>query len=79
MATFTRSDDLRGAEFIGANLRGARFARSSLAGVVMRGVDVEEVEIESPWLFDGETFLRVNGVNVIPLVDAELNRRFPGR
>jgi hypothetical protein len=29
--------------------------------------------------FDGESFLRVNGVDVIPLVEAELNRRFPGR
>jgi hypothetical protein len=79
MATFTRSDDLRGAEFIGANLRGARFVSASLSGVVMRGVDVSEAEIDSPWLFDGDSFLRVNGVDVIPLVEAELNRRFPGR
>jgi hypothetical protein len=37
------------------------------------------VEIDSPWLFDGENFMRVNGIDVIPFVDAELNRRFPGR
>jgi hypothetical protein len=79
MATFTRSDDLQGAEFIGANLRGARFVSASLSGVVMRGVDVQGAEIDSPWLFDGDSFLRVNGVDVIPLVEAELNRRFPGR
>lgn len=78
MATFTRSDELQGAEFVGADLRGARFVRSNLSGVVMRGVDVEGAEIDSPWLFDGG-FLRVNGVDVVPLVDAELNRRFPGR
>src|SRR6478752_8925424 len=79
MATFSRSDDLQGAEFVDANLRDARFVRSDLSGVVMRGVDVQGAEIEAPWLFDGEGFLRVNGVDVIPLVDAELNRRFPGR
>src|SRR5690348_6164066 len=45
----------------------------------MRGVEVREAEIDSPWLCEGENVLRVNGVDVIPLVDAELNRRFPGR
>ncbi len=79
MATFTRSDELQGAEFVDADLRGARFVRADLSGVVMRAVDVAGAEIDSPWLFDGESFLRVNGVDVIPLVEAELNRRFPGR
>jgi hypothetical protein len=79
MATFTRSDELREAEFVGTDLSGARFVQANLSGVVMRGVDVEGADIESPWLFDGDTFLHVNGVDVIPLVDAELNRRFPGR
>jgi hypothetical protein len=79
MATFARSDDLRGAEFVNADLRGARFVEADLSGVVMRGVRVAEADIDAPWLFDGETFLRVNGVDVIPLVEAELNRRFPGR
>ena len=36
-ATFTRSDDLRGAEFIDADLRGARFVGADVSGVVMRG------------------------------------------
>ena len=79
MATFSRSDDLQGAEFIDANLRDARFVRADLSGIVMRGVDVQGADIDAPWLFDGESFLRVNGVDVIPLVEAELNRRFPGR
>jgi hypothetical protein len=76
---FTRSDELQGAEFVGADLRGARFVRADLSGVVMRAVDVSGADIDAPWLFEGEGFLRVNGVDVIPLVDAELNRRFPGR
>jgi DinB superfamily/Pentapeptide repeats (8 copies) len=79
MATFSRSDELQGAQFLGADLRGARFVRANLSGVVMRGVEVREADIDSPWLFDGRKFLRVNGVDVIPFVEAELNRRFPGR
>jgi hypothetical protein len=79
MATFTRADKLQDAEFVGTDLSRARFVRAGLSNVVMRGVDVRGAEIDSPWLFDGDSFLRVNGVDVIPFVDAELNRRFPGR
>jgi hypothetical protein len=79
MATFTGSDELRGAEFVDADLREARFVRTDLSGAVMRGVDLQGTDIDAPWLFDGHSFLRVNGVDVTPLVEAELNRRFPGR
>ena len=79
MATFTRSDDLQGAEFVDANLSGARFRRADLSGVVMRAVDVRGADIDDPFLFKGQSSLRVNGVDVITLVEAELNRRFPGR
>jgi hypothetical protein len=79
MAAFTRSDDLQGAEFVDADLRGARFLGADLSGVVMRGVDVSGADIDDPWLSDGESSLRVNGVDVVPLVEAELDRRFPGR
>ncbi len=68
MARFTGDDDLRGARFVGCDLSGA----------VMRGVQVEGVDIDAPWLPDGDRFL-VNGVDVIPYVEAELDRRFPGR
>jgi hypothetical protein len=79
MATFTRSDDLSGATFTDADLSGARFVGCDLSRVVMRGVVTEAAEIDAPWLFEGDTFLRVNGVDVIPFVEEELNRRFPGR
>ncbi|MFG1627494.1 DinB family protein [Kribbella sp. NPDC049227] len=79
MATFTQSDDLRGAEFVEADLHGARFVESDLSGVVMRGVDVGKADIDAPWLPNGESFFRVNGIDVIPYVEAELDRRFPGR
>jgi hypothetical protein len=79
MATFDRSADLQGAQFVDASLHGARFVRADLSGVVMRGVDVAGADIDAPWLLDGESALRVNGVDVAPLVDAELDRRYPGR
>lgn len=67
------------AEFIDADLRGARFVRTDLSGAVMRAVDVQGADIDAPWLLDGASTLLVNGVDVAPLVEAELNRRFPGR
>jgi hypothetical protein len=79
MATFGRTDDLREAEFVGADLRGARFRGADLSGVVMRGVEVRDADIDAPWLPNGQSFFRVNGVDVIPFVEAELDRRFPGR
>jgi hypothetical protein len=78
MATFTRTDELRGAQFVVADLTGARFIEADLSGVVMRGVDISGADIDAPWL-PHSPFLRINGVDVIPLVEAELNRRFPGR
>jgi hypothetical protein len=79
MATFNGSDDLRGAEFVDADLSGARFVGADLSGAVMRGVQVDGADIDAPWLLSGEGRLLVNGVDVAPYVEAELNRRFPGR
>jgi hypothetical protein len=88
MATLGQADDLQDAEFVRANLRQARFMHSTLRGarfvecdvseIVMRGVDANRADIDAPWLPEGD-FFRVNGVDVIPYVEAELNRRFPGR
>jgi uncharacterized protein YjbI with pentapeptide repeats len=79
MPAFAQSSDLRGTEFVGADLRGARFVEADLSGVVMRGVQVDGADIDAPFLLGGKSSLRVNGVDVVPLVEAELNRRFPGR
>jgi len=78
MAEDDASDRRQGAEFRDADLRGARFIGSDLSGAVMRGVLVDATDIDAPWLHEGE-FLLVNGVDVTPYVEAELNRRFPGR
>jgi hypothetical protein len=69
MATYTDSEEFRGARFVGCDL----------SGVVMRGVQIEAADIDAPWIFEGDSYFRINGVDVLPYVDAELNRRFPGR
>ena len=69
---------MTGAEFIDTDLRGARFVRSDLSGVVMRAVDVQGVDIDGPWLLDDGGSLIVNGVDVVPFVDAELIAGSPG-
>jgi uncharacterized protein YjbI with pentapeptide repeats len=66
--------DLTGSRFDDVDLRGSRFRLVDLSGVVIRGAAVVDVEIT------GEVSdLRVNGVDVAPLVEAELDRRFPER
>jgi hypothetical protein len=77
-ASFSQTDDLKEARFVGVDLTGARFVESDLSDVVVRGSEVARMDIDAPWLVHGE-FFRVSGVDVIAFVEAELNRRFPGR
>ena len=72
-------ETLNGRTFKSRTLRESRFIGCDLGGVVVRGCDVAGMEIDSPWLMEAGSRLLVNGVDVVPLVDAELNRRFPGR
>ena len=76
--------DLRGSRFERADLTGARFRAVDLSrtefrgvdfrGVVMRGVELDDVRIS------GEIQnVLVNGVDIAPLVEAELDRRDPDR
>lgn len=74
-----RPESLSGRTFKDRSLNGARFIGCDLSEVVVRGSDVAGMEIESPWLLDDGGRLLVNGVDVVPYVDAELNARFPGR
>jgi hypothetical protein len=78
MKTFTGSDDLRGVEFRGVRLGAARFVESDLSDVVIRGCEVAGLEIDAPWLVHGDPLV-VNGVDIVAFVEAELDRRFPGR
>ena len=65
---------LAGARFRDVDLSGARFRLVDLSGVVIRGAALIDVDI-SGWVEN----LRVNGVDVVPLVEAELDRRYPDR
>jgi hypothetical protein len=83
MADFIRADlrgsrfervDLSGAQLRAVDLTDARFRGVYLRGVVMRGVELVEVDLH------GEIEnLTINGVDIGPLVNAELDRRHPDR
>ena len=83
MADFTRENltgslfedvYLTGARFYDVDLANARFSRVDLTGVTIRGAALVNLDLS------GEIKnLRVNGVDVVPLVEAELNRRYPDR
>ncbi len=77
MTAFTDTKEFENARFVGASLKGATLRFSDVSGVTMRSVDVDGLDIDSHDLFMGR--LVVNGVDVVPLVEAELNRQFPGR
>jgi DinB superfamily/Pentapeptide repeats (8 copies) len=66
--------DLSGSQFFASDLTGARFRGVDMSRVVMRGAELVDVDIH------GEIVnLMINGVDVGPLVNAELDRRYPDR
>lgn len=72
----SRFDDvyLTGARFHDVDLSNARFRLVDMTGVVIRGAALKDMSI-SGWIDN----LLVNGVDVVPLVQAELDRRYPDR
>ena len=89
-----RQQDLTGAHFERVNLRGATFFRVDLDDARLRAVDLSGAQIRGALLnrirmrgvelLDVEIYgeLRnvvVNGVDIAPLVEAELDRRMPDR
>lgn len=69
-----RLAEFRGAEFLGCELADTRFRIIEMSGVTMRGVELHDVEISGDI---GN--LKINGVEVRELVEAELDRRYPER
>jgi uncharacterized damage-inducible protein DinB len=66
--------DLQGSAFTTVLLNGATIQHSDLHQVTMRGVEIVDTTI------DGEVQnLVINGVDVAPLIEAELDRRHPDR
>ena len=74
--TGSRFEDvyLTDARFRDVDLTNARFHLVDLTGAMIRGAALVNVDISGE--IDN---LRVNGVDVVPLVEAELNRRYPDR
>jgi hypothetical protein len=83
MTDFTK-EDLSGSRFENVYLTDAHFHDVDLSNASFRSVDLSGVRISGAALVNidisGEVEnLRVNGVDVVPLVEAELNRRYPDR
>jgi len=75
---------LAGARFHQVNLAGATFEQVYLAGAFFRAVELSGAKIRGSYLRNVEISgeldgLRVNGIEVGPLVEAELDRRYPER
>lgn len=77
MTSSSSNENFEGATFFRTNFRGATLRSCDVSGMKMRSVEVGGLDIDSHDLFFGS--LIVNGVDVVPFVDAELNRQFPGR
>jgi hypothetical protein len=83
MADFSAAD-LRGARFDRADLTGAHFFASDLTDAWFQGADLTRVTLRGVELvdvnIDGEiSNVTINGVAVGPLIEAELDRRYPDR
>src|SRR5215468_6926988 len=73
MAEFVKQD-FSGARFEQVDFSHAWFRNVYFTGATLRGAWLEDVDI------DGEIRnVRINGVDIVPLVEAELNRRYPER
>ena len=78
------SENMTGSRFEDVLLADAQFHRADLTGASFRLVDLTGVTIRGAALVNMDLSgmienLRVNGVDVVPLVEAELNRRYPER
>jgi len=66
--------ELSGSQFWASDMTGAWFRHVDMHGVVMRGVELCDVDIAGELLR-----VTINGVDIAPLVEAELDRRDPQR
>lgn len=74
MAEF-KNQDLSGSRFEHVDLSESRFHNLAMRDVRITGVWIQDLVIEG----DLEGTLVVNGVDVLPFMEAELNRRHPNR
>ena len=84
VASSSGDDDLRGAQFTDRDMHGAQFRMVDLRDSWFRIVDLRGVHMRGVALVDADVDgeiegLRIWGVEVAPLVEAELDRRHPER
>lgn len=77
-------EDLRGSRFEHVDLSDSRFravdlAKTSIRGANLSGVVARGVELVNVDLYGEIHNLTINGVDVAPMVEAELDRRYPDR
>ncbi len=77
-------EDLRGSRFDHVDLSGSQFRASDLTETRFRAVEMSRVVMRGAELVDVDIYgeivnLTINGVDIGPLVDAELDRRNPDR
>src|SRR5438067_10491716 len=73
MAEFVKQD-FSGARFEQVDFSRAWFRNVYFTGATLRGAWLEDVDIDG-----AIRNVRVNGVDIVPLVEAELDRRYPDR
>src|SRR6187549_348998 len=83
MADF-RDADLRGSVFERADLSGSQLRTTDLSGTLFHGVTFSGVVMRGAEFIDTQIDgtienLTINGVEIAPLVNAELDRRHPDR
>jgi uncharacterized protein YjbI with pentapeptide repeats len=79
-----KNERLRGSRFEHVDLTDAQFRLVNLNNVQVREADMTGFRVRGAMLIDVDIYgelrnVRVNGVDVVPLVEAELNRRYPER
>jgi hypothetical protein len=83
MADFVRAD-LRDSRFERVDLSGAQLRAVDLTGAQLRGVDLSGVVMRGALLLGVDIYgeienVTINGVDIVPLINAELDRRYPDR
>ena len=83
MTDFTDAD-LRGSRFERVDLTDSQFRSASLTGTEFRGVDFHNVVMRGIEMLNVSMYgefenVTINGVEIWPLVNAELDRRYPDR
>ena len=71
---FENTDELKGAEFVNVDLSGAHFHNVNLQGAKV--MEAMLVNARFSGLIHG---LVVNDIEIAPLIDAEMTRRYPER